>query len=66
MADLKPCPFCGGKASMYDQYETKFTRHYIEVSCQSCGASMLDFNKDHCLYDVIRAWNRREKDGDEW
>ena len=43
MAELKPCPFCGGKAcvdvhSFYD-YQTKgFTDHTYGVVCENCNA----------------------------
>jgi Lar family restriction alleviation protein len=36
MSELKPCPFCGGKA------ETNFTAQFwhFTVRCESCGASI--------------------------
>ena len=34
MSELKPCPFCGGKAS---EWEEKEPRYYYEIACHKCG-----------------------------
>ena len=63
MDDLKPCPFCGGKAYL-------FVNEGVRVICIKCGSTT------RCLVDamtpngvcgnaiksVIEAWNRRAKD----
>ena len=61
MAELKPCPFCGGKNNvimvkmpLYDE----FSEFY--VLCFVCGARTgLQISKQ----EAIEAWNRREEDG---
>lgn len=71
--DLKPCPFCGGRA-----YVEKHQRAYIQslsthvsyVRCMKCGARAERF--DHADYlerprasaysDAVNAWNRRISD----
>ena len=54
MAELKPCPFCGGKAEILSGYG-KYT-----VQCGS-GGCMANIswctNKD----SAIKAWNRRDE-----
>lgn len=64
MIDLKPCPFCGGKAYL-------FVGDGVRVICPKCGAASM------CLVDsmgangptgnatksVIEAWNRRIAEG---
>lgn len=53
MNEIKPCPFCGNKASYWEdnQYQD---RHVIE--CQYCGAH----KRSEYGYDsVLRDWNRR-------
>ena len=50
--DLLPCPFCGGKASLYEDY----TGHWL-VQCDSCGISTL---KKGSIEAVILDWNRRK------
>jgi Lar family restriction alleviation protein len=53
MDELKPCPFCGGKAR-YANVDVKWIISYIE--CEACGcrtAAEIDKN------DAKRAWNRR-------
>ena len=51
--DLKPCPFCGGKASMIDTSPY----HDYYVKCLKCGI-------EQKLYKSRRtatvAWNRRK------
>lgn len=48
--ELKPCPFCGGKAILE---ESKFAFNHI--SCESCGARIASLY----LPDAIEAWNKR-------
>ena len=55
MAELKPCPFCGGDATLY-------TRFWIV--CMTCGAQTTIFDSAQA---AVEAWNRRageeEQDG---
>ena len=59
MNQLKPCPFCGGEASVVGKpHEAKF--------CVGCGDdTCLDFSGLGWLYDTdddaAAAWNRREE-----
>lgn len=53
--ELKPCPFCGGKAVI----KTAFPGSYI-VHCVLCECMFASFFKDE---DTARAeWNRRVND----
>ena len=57
--ELKPCPFCGGKASFLTVEQTDGTRGY-EVSCENaacevCSCTMLHPTKA----EAAAAWNRR-------
>lgn len=36
--DLKPCPFCGGKAKVKTQYSEKKDRWFSFVQCLDCFA----------------------------
>ena len=55
-AELKPCPFCGGKASVIKE------SMWYEVHCDNCPC-----NVGRCWFskreEAIEAWNRREEDG---
>ena len=60
MAELKPCPFCGGEARIYfDPEGTKDIagRHwaYNAVCDRCCATSGTTFLKEK----AIEAWNRR-------
>ena len=49
--DLKPCPFCGGKAELFNSYDG-----YHCVQCTVCYCSTLNFRKEQT---AINFWNRR-------
>ena len=70
MAELKPCPFCGGKARMkYGRYNllgayggAENDREWAGVYCKKCNVS-----QPPRLYstktEAMEAWNRRAEDG---
>jgi Lar family restriction alleviation protein len=56
--ELKPCPFCGGKAEVVDN------EYFVDVSCahihcRGYAASLMYNNKK----EAIEAWNRRADNG---
>lgn len=61
MFDLKPCPFCGGKARL-------LVNGGVRVICSKCYASTkiltdeLEYISD-ATGTVIEAWNRRADNG---
>lgn len=72
---IKPCPFCGGKAKVYEcREELPFSeeRNSFFVCCTVCGCQPFHFS-EVCLYykkdfevrkkqlrtQAIQAWNRR-------
>ena len=62
MAELKPCPFCGGKAFLsevlYYCEPGRCTTQFIE--CNECHATTYEYNTEE---EAIEAWNRRAEDG---
>ena len=64
--EFKPCPFCGSTSIEYFQeYQTEFTKSFLCVKCNNCGARIVDFEKQHCLNDAINLWNTRYKEATE-
>lgn len=64
MADLKPCPFCGGKAQLDHNQGGILTRSYVR--CNSCGCKTWEFTistEESSDMEAIEAWNRRVGDG---
>ena len=56
MADLKPCPFCGGKAFIMSYHSIKDAY----CICKSCKVRMPN---SPTRQKAIEAWNRRAEDG---
>ena len=66
--DLKPCPFCGGTATL-------FVNEGVRVYCTKCGNSTGTFADEYNLFQkgtaietVVKKWNKRvtevENDGE--
>ena len=60
MAELKPCPFCGGEAETRTFTMGRFKkRKFVYVECSVCGnRTSVDYETHH----VEKAWNRRFTD----
>ena len=64
MPELKPCPFCGGKAKM----KINPTTLNCNVTCDRCGVIMKQNFKGNKRIDALLgelmtdAWNRRGND----
>lgn len=64
MDELKPCPFCGGKAEL--KKETVWTRTEVYVKCTECWAMTKSVMADaeYCANDkAAEMWNRRAENG---
>lgn len=59
MMELKPCPFCGGKAKLKvittDAIAMMPNFYWHRVSCMKCGATVEATDS----LTAIEAWNRR-------
>lgn len=62
MSELKPCPFCGGKARL-------FVDGGVRVVCSKCYVGTMSLTDNIVEYEsnavetVIKAWNRRADNG---
>ena len=64
MPELKPCPFCGGKAELHHKYELFIGYSYI--CCTKCGVKTEEVPmsyRDSSDEKATEAWNRRAGDG---
>ena len=58
-AELKPCPFCGGKADD-EMQESIFCGEFSYISCRKCGARTDGYLTSELLSDTLpNAWNTR-------
>ena len=60
MTELKPCPFCGSKASLHEKPAKQ--AWIVECTNGTCPASYMigwDYETEK---EAIEAWNRRAKD----
>lgn len=66
---VKPCPHCGGSASLSSFYSYRQYFYYVFVKCDICGAqgktyksigkpSQENWNNEACI-DALNAWNMR-------
>ena len=63
MIELKPCPFCGGKARVCNFHYSLLRDEPKDfcVICYDCSASSYHYaNKPE---EAIEAWNRRTNNG---
>ena len=76
MAELKPCPFCGGTKLKIDSkrtYNYSLEHCSVTVRCMKCHARspVVGINlprgqyneREICEGAVVEAWNRRAEDG---
>lgn len=73
MSELKPCPFCGGKAKLIiSDEENADTTQWHRIMCEDvfgCGASMSttisgwSLNYEERVIEFIDRWNRRANNG---
>ena len=70
---LKPCPFCGGKAHIRNVRENDGHVSYetVCVLCEDCGAQSIRKISDgyygsYCSdEEIVELWNRRVKESEE-
>lgn len=67
--ELKPCPFCGGKAKIvkdrrFPGRSLGLDAWHIECQTFGCPVRFAKFTYFKRQYKAIEAWNRRTNDGD--
>lgn len=61
--ELKPCPFCGGKAERketcnYIWSGRSIPRYFIKCGNKECGLYVATYNRD-TEEEAVEIWNRR-------
>lgn len=65
MAELKPCPFCGGEAELREE-QSVANRTLFYVSCENDDCRVIVETRNSVSatrWGAIEAWNRRVSDG---
>lgn len=62
LGQLKPCPFCGGKARIKHLYISDEPSH-SRIECSKCHIKTDFYLYEYGERNVIRVWNRRDCDG---
>ena len=73
IGEIKPCPHCGGSASLYSGYSRRHRDYFVYVRCDICGAqgklygssedpAAVEWANDACT-DAVKAWNMRKAEG---
>jgi Lar family restriction alleviation protein len=52
--ELKPCPFCGGKAAVFKRSESRDYDESFIIACAECRERINPF---YTLFDAAAAWN---------
>jgi len=66
--ELKPCPFCGGKATVDQQYDETWDGEeagvdlYCDIGCENddCGVKPSVSSWDSTYEDAVERWNTRK------
>ena len=53
---LKPCPFCGGKASVFEYIPDKT----VAIRCDRCGATIYHSAASYAEEMLTAKWNHRQ------
>ena len=60
MAELKPCPFCGGEAKMSENTtDPTNSFEFGWIGCQKCRCFINYYNNIRGRQEAIEAWNKR-------
>lgn len=55
MEKLKPCPFCGGEAKVFGNYDD--SDYHVNCTNDECGCYWVNYYKTK--EEAVEAWNRR-------
>lgn len=54
--EILPCPFCGGKPSVYTKDGGDNSDDFYSIECNHCNAGVDSFDTEE---EAIKAWNTR-------
>lgn len=59
ISELKPCPFCGGKAKIGEVIPDWFKAHCADDNCIGCNTGKMYLTAQ----EAAESWNRRANNG---
>lgn len=67
--EYKKCPFCGGEATLYQNYSRKYRTYFVLMKCEFCGSQGKSFSSENAPSDenwendacrlAEKVWNTR-------
>lgn len=63
MAELKPCPFCGGEAEIHEERLEGYTIFFVSCENNKCSVIVETMHRaGYTKAQAIEEWNRRAGD----
>lgn len=65
MSELKPCPFCGGKAELREERVNGYTKYFISCENDNCNVVVETMSRvGNTAAQAVEAWESRVKEND--
>lgn len=76
MTEIKPCPFCGGEATLYANWSPNANAFFVNCKCTVCDSSGKGYKskddpaeqnwENYACEQAVRLWNSRPYQNEEF